>query len=166
MERIIIGKVLSPHGVKGEVRVLPLTDFPERFQKTKSVWSDARNTYLEIENIREQKEYLLIKFAKVNNRDQAEELTNSYLTIDREQLMELSPGHYYHFQIIGLRVYDLEGSYLGEVTDILETGANDVYVVRRTGKKDLLIPALKIIVKEIDIKEKQMIVQLLPGLDD
>lgn len=91
MERIIIGKVLSPHGVKGEVRVLPLTDFPERFQKTKSVWSDARNTYLEIENIREQKEYLLIKFAKVNNRDQAEELTNSYLTIDREQLMELSP---------------------------------------------------------------------------
>lgn len=60
----------------------------------------------------------------------------------------------------------MEGSYLGEVTDILETGANDVYVVRRTGKKDLLIPALKIIVKEIDIKEKQMIVQLLPGLDE
>ncbi|MGI6686670.1 MAG: ribosome maturation factor RimM [Bacillota bacterium] len=165
MERIIIGKILSPHGVKGELKVQPLTDYPERFHKTKSVWVDAKKTYLTIENLREQQGLLLIKFQSIDSRDQAEALTNSYLTIDPEQVMELPPDHYYHFQIIGLKVYD-DGGYLGELIDILETGANDVYVIKREKKKDLLIPALKSIVQEINIKEKRMIVKLPAGLDE
>lgn len=166
MERIIIGKILSPHGVRGEVKVQPLTDYPERFHKTKKVWADAKKDYLEIIHIREQPGIFLMKFRGVDDRNEAEKLTNSFLTIDPDQVMELPPGHYYRFQIIGLGVYDMQGIYLGELADILETGANDVYVVKRAEKKDLLIPALKSIVQEIDMQEKRMRVQLPAGLDD
>lgn len=166
MERVIIGKILSPHGVKGEVKVQPLTDYPERFHRTKNVWLDAKKNYYEIENIREQLEIFLIKFRSVDDRDEAEKLTNSFLTIDPEQVIELPPGHFYHFQIIGLEVYDVQGACLGQIIDIIETGANDVYVVKREEKKDLLIPALKTIVREIDIRSKRMIVELPAGLDD
>lgn len=166
MERIIIGKIISPHGIKGEVKVQPLTDYPERFHKTKSVWVDVQKKYFAIESVREQLDLFLIKFQGVEDRDEAEKLTNSFLTIDPDQVMDLPPGHFYRFQIIGLGVYDVQGAYLGELTDILETGANDVYVVTREEQKELLIPALKSIVQEIDIKEKRMIVELPVGLDD
>lgn len=166
LERVIIGKITSPHGVKGEVKVHPLTDYPERFYQTKKVWVEAQNNYLHIEGVRDHQEIFLIKFQGVDDRDEAEKLVNSYITIDPEQVTKLPPGHFYQFQIIGLEVYDTEGVYLGELVDILETGANDVYVVKRTEKKDLLIPALKSIVQEIDIENRRMTVDLPIGLDD
>jgi len=166
LERIIIGKITSPHGIKGEVKVQPLTDYPERFYKTKSVWVDAKKNYLSIESVREQLELFLVKFQGIDERDEAEKLINSFLTIDADQVMDLPPGHFYRFQIIGLGVYDVQGAYLGELTDILETGANDVYVVKREEQKELLIPALKSIVREIDVEKKRMTVKLPEGLDD
>jgi 16S rRNA processing protein RimM len=166
LERIIIGKILSPHGVKGEVKVEPLTDYPERFYRTKVVWAEAVHANLEIETIREHQELFLIKFKDVGNRDQAEILTNSYLKIEPEQVMQLPPDRFFHFQIIGLQVVDHRGNLLGKISEILETGANDVYVVKRENKKDLLIPALKSIVQEIDLKENRMVVKLPAGLDE
>ncbi len=167
MERIIIGKILSPHGVKGELKVMPLTDYPDRFFRTDFVWIDGIDHLVELETVREQTDKFLIKFRGVNDRDEAAKLSNRYLTVDREQAITPPPGYYYHFQIIGLQVFDTRGALLGKLTDIIETGANDVYVVQREGKKDLLIPALKSIVQVIDVHDqKRMVVELPPGLDD
>lgn len=166
MERIIIGKITSPHGIKGEVKVLPLTDYPDRFYRTKSVWVDSKKGYLTVESIRKQMEMFLIKFQGVDVRSDAEKLNNSFLTIDHDQAIDLPPGHFFRFQIIGLNVYDVQGTYLGELTEIMETGANDVYVVQRADKKELLIPALKAVVREIDITNKRMTVDLPAGLEE
>ncbi|MCR6544220.1 ribosome maturation factor RimM [Dehalobacterium formicoaceticum] len=167
MEKIIIGKILSPHGVKGELKVMPLTDYPDRFYRTPRVWIDGINHLVEMEEIREQMDKFLIKFHGVDDRDEAAKLSNRHLAIDQEQMIELPPGHFYHFQIIGLQVYEPQGTLLGDLVEIIETGSNDVYVVERAGKKDLLIPALKSIVREIDIHDqKRMVVDLPPGLDD
>jgi 16S rRNA processing protein RimM len=93
----------------------------------------------------------------------AEQLRGGYLEITREQLVPLPEGSYYIFEIIGLKVYDLDGAYLGEITDVLQTGANDVYVVE-TGGKPLLIPALKQVVREVDLQGRRMRVELPEGL--
>ncbi|MEL7567710.1 MAG: ribosome maturation factor RimM [Dehalobacterium sp.] len=166
MERVIIGKITSPHGIKGEVKVQPLTDYPERFYKTKSVWVDAKKNYLTIESVRAHLELFLVKFQGIDERDEAEKLINSFLTVDQDQVMDLPPGHFYRFQIIGLAVYDVQETCLGELTDILETGANDVYVVKNEEQKELLIPALKSIVRKIDIEKNRMTVELPEGLND
>ncbi len=109
---------------------------------------------------------MIIKFTGVNNRDEANKLKNGLLQINRDQTVKLPPGHYYQFQVIGLDVFDSHHNYLGRVSEILETGANDVYIVKSDHKKDLLIPALKSIVLKIDIPHKQMLVELPPGLDE
>lgn len=165
-ERISIGKILAPHGVKGEVKVMSLTDFPNRFEKMKRVWVDTRASFLDIESIRFQNEIILIKFAGINNRDEGETLKGGLLQISREEVVPLPPGRYYHFQIVGLNVFDSHGEKIGRVKEILETGANDIYVVKRDEGKDLLVPALKKIVREIDIATGRMVVDLPPGLDD
>ncbi|MDD2498026.1 MAG: ribosome maturation factor RimM [Desulfitobacteriaceae bacterium] len=165
-QRIDIGKILVPHGVKGEVKVLPLTDFPDRFVKMKRVWVDTQNSFLDIESIRFQNKIVLIKFAGVNNRDEGETLKGGLLQISHEEVVPLPPGHYYHFQIVGLNVFDHHGEKIGRVKEILKTGANDIYVVKRDEGKDLLVPALKKIVREIDVAAGRMVVDLPPGLDD
>ncbi|WP_148133795.1 ribosome maturation factor RimM [Candidatus Formimonas warabiya] len=165
-ERITIGKIIAAHGVHGEVKVQPLTDFPRRFKKTKKVWVDAVNHYLDIEQVREQQDLFLIKFCGFDHREEAEKLKNSLVQVDPDQVAKLPPGHFFHFQIIGLDVYDADSQHLGQVKEILETGANDVYVVKRENKKDLLLPALKSVVLAIDVDHQKMVVELPRGLDD
>lgn len=165
-KRISIGKILAPHGVKGEVKVLPLTDFPERFSQRDRVWVDRKSTFLEIEGVRQQNRFLLIKLAGINDRDEAENLKNALIQVPEEEVVPLPSGHYYHFQIVGLKVYDIRGNFLGVINDILETGANDIYLVPRPDKKDLLIPALKTVVLEINPASGRMTVEIPAGLDD
>lgn len=163
--RMSIGKVLSPHGVRGEVKVMLFADLPHILQRNKQFWIDSKSDALEIEAIREQKNHFLVKFIGVDNRDESENLTNSLLQIPREELPQLPSGEYYHFEIIGLTVYEMSGEIIGVVHDILKTGANDVYVVKRDGKNDLLIPALKKIILEIDVPNNRMKVDLPLGLE-
>jgi 16S rRNA processing protein RimM len=165
-ERISIGKILAPHGVKGEVKVMPLTDFPKRFTKMKSVWVDTHASFLDMESVRFQNEIILIKFAGINTRDAGEALKGSLLQVSREEVVPLPPGHYYHFQIVGLTVVNQQGEKIGCIKEILETGAHDIYVVKREESNDLLVPALKQIVREIDLPAGRMVVDLPPGLDE
>lgn len=164
--RITIGKIISPHGVKGEVKVLPLTDFPQRFQTMRSVWVDLKGREMEIEQVRSVSEAILVKFKGIDDRDMAEKLRNGILQILPDELTPLPEGHYYRFQIIGLSVFDPEGAALGSVSDVLETGANDIYVVKDREGKELLIPALKSIVLSIDLTAGRMVVKIPPGLGD
>ena len=158
-ELISIGKIVAPHGVRGDVRVIPLTDFPERFRKTKRVFCDG-GLVLDIENVKYNKQFVLLKFCDVNSMDEAEKLRNKHISLPKEELVKLPKDHYYQFEIIGLNVFSDQDEYLGKVSEILQTGSNDVYVVRKEGCKDLLIPALKAVVISIDVPASKMTVRL------
>jgi len=155
---ISVGKIVAPHGVRGDVRVIPLTDFPERFNLLKKVRLSG-GKLVEIEKVRYHKQFVLLKFCGLDNKNDVEPLRGQLLLIPREELMPLPEGHYYIFDIIGLSVYNQEQEKLGVVTDVLQTGSNDVYVIESPGKPPLLIPALKTVVLKVDIAGGYMVVQ-------
>lgn len=164
-EFIRVGKILSTQGNRGAVRVLPLTDNPERFQRMSRIKVELKGDRrdFQIDAVSKHKRFLIIKFREVEDMNAAEGLRGGYLEITRGQLAPLPADSFYIFEIIGLKVYNPAGSYLGHVSDVLQTGANDVYVVE-TGGKPLLIPALKQVIREIDLPGRRMRVELPEGL--
>lgn len=165
IDRVTIGKVVAPHGVRGDVRIAVLSDFPERFLELDKVYlADGRK--LNVESARFHKQIVLLKFKGLDTMDDVEPLRGQYIQVNREDAVVLPEGHYYFFDIIGLEVYTVEGDKLGTITDILQTGSNDVYVTENKEKKPILIPALKEVVKVIDIQGKKMIVKLQEEWND
>ena len=158
--RIIIGKVGAPHGVKGEVKIIPMTDFPERFDgMTRCFICDRLIT---IKGVRHQKNHVLMIFDGIAKREDAAALTGTFVSVDRSEAMPLKEGEYYPADIIGLSVEETDGTILGVVTDVIRTGSNDVYVVSLPGRsEDVLVPALKKVVREISIEDGRMVV-LMP----
>mgnify|MGYP000224076946 CR=1 FL=1 len=169
VQYITIGKIVNTQGHKGEVRVMPLTDFPERFAGMREVLVERegrRRSYV-IEQVYRHKKFIIIKFAGVNDMSAAAALKGAALVVARNELVDLPEDTYYIFEIVGLRVYTAEGRYLGRVSDVLQTGANDVYVVEGAGRRrPLLIPALKQVVRSIDAAGGKMIVRLPEGLEE
>lgn len=156
---IAIGKIVAPHGVRGDVRVAPLTDFPERFEKLASVLlEDGRR--LEIAHTRYHKQSVILKFRGLDDRNAVEALRGKLLKVTREEAVKLPAGHYFIFDIIGLRVYDENGGCIGVVGDVIATGSNDVYVVDREGAQPVLVPAIKDVVRLIDVPGGRMVVKL------
>jgi len=156
---VVIGKIVAPHGVRGELRIIPLTDFPDRFSTQKTVLL-ADGSSLHVESARNHKNFVLLKFRGINTMDEANLMRGKLIHVDRSNLVPLPEGHYYQFEIIGLTVHTETGEYLGKVADILTTGSNDVYVVEQEGQKPVLVPALKEVVLNIDTKNGQMTVKL------
>ncbi|MBE3586498.1 ribosome maturation factor RimM [Desulfofundulus thermocisternus] len=165
---INIGKIVTTQGHRGEVRVLPLTDFPERFEQMDEVLiyhNGERKTY-HIEKTWYHKSFVILKFREVQDMNAALALRGAFLQVTPDQLVDLPEDTYYVFEIIGLDVYTPEEDWLGKVTDVLATGANDVYVVEGEAGRPLLIPALKSVVRKVDLGKKRMVVELPPGLKD
>lgn len=161
-----IGKIVNTHGVKGEVRVLPSTDDVKRFGKLKEVKVENRTmTTYEIETVRYHKNFVLLKFKGIDTMNEAELLKNSLLKIDRKDALPLKKDEYYQCDLYGLRVVTDTGRDLGKLTDILMTGSNDVYVVRNE-EKEILIPAIKQCILNVDLEAGEMLVHLLEGLED
>ena len=161
-----IGKIVNTHGVKGEVRVLPSTDDIKRFGKLKEVKVENRtSTTYEIETVRYHKNFVLLKFKGINTMDEAEVLKNSLLKINRKDALPLQKDEYYQCDLYGLKVVTDTGRDLGKLTDILVTGSNDVYVVRND-QKEILIPAIKQCILNVDLEAGEMLVHLLEGLED
>ena len=157
MEYLRIGMVLRPHGVKGAVKLLPLTDDVERFRKLSFVYIERNGIYTKAEVQRSsiQPDAVMLWLSGVENREDAEKLRNHYLCVDREHAVKLPEGRYFVADLIGCAVEDTEGRELGTLTDVLETGANDVYVI--TGKQKLLVPALKKLLYRVDIETKHIL---------
>jgi 16S rRNA processing protein RimM len=167
-EYITIGEIVNTQGVRGEVRVLPHTDFPERFQEldaTLIYHLNQRFTY-HITSSREHKQFIIVKFAEVEDMNAAEKLKGALIQITPDQLMPLPKDNYYIFEIVGLDVYTVAEEKLGRVKQVLKTGANDVYVVKPPAGADILVPALKQVVKEINLEANRMVVELPEGLLD
>jgi len=156
---IVIGKIGAPQGVRGEVRIIPLTEFPERFKNLKVAVLDD-GTSLPVESVRYHQQFVLLKFTGLDDRDAATHLRNKLIKIEREDLMPLPEGHYHIFDMIGLTVYNEQQEVLGKISDVLQTGSNDVYIVEQQDKQPLLIPGLKTVVMEINIPAGKMVVKL------
>ena len=157
--RIIIGKVGAPHGVKGEVKIIPMTDFPERFDGMTRCFIGDR--LITIKGVRHQKNHVLMTFEGISSREAAAALTGAFLSVDRSEAVPLKEGEYYTSDILGLAVSDTDGNPLGTVTDVIRTGSNDVYVVSQPGRReDVLVPALKKVVREISIEKGKMVVAM------
>ena len=165
---IRVGKITTTHGHRGALKVVPYTDYPERFEELERVYLVDGDLKLDftIKSVKYQKDNLILEIEEIADMDQAEKYKGKYLFIAEDQLRKLPEGRYYIFELIGLEVYEKE-ELLGKITDVIQTGSNDVYVVRRgQGKKDILIPALKQVVKDIDLEKKRMQVELLEGTLD
>lgn len=163
MERIVrVGKIVNTHGLKGEVKCIYLTDDMERFDDFDHVYIEDTEERLDIENVRYMKGMVYLRFRGVDNINLVEKYKNKYIIIDETQMKTLDEDSYYVSDLIGLEVYDLDGSYLGKITYVYQTGANDVYELDRN--KELLIPAIKEVVKSVDINKGRMTIKKIEGL--
>lgn len=150
-KKIIIGKIGAAHGVRGDMKVYPLTDFPDRFNTIKKAFIDDKE--INIISTRYQNNFVVMKVKDVNSREEVARYTNKLLKINRSDVPPLNEGEYYSFDIIGLKVINQDDVVLGEIIEILKTGSNDVYITKTPEGKQLLIPALKKVVTEINIED-------------
>ena len=161
-----IGQIVNTFGIKGMVKIKPFTDDIRRFDDLKKVYIEnnkSRKEY-EIEEVKYHKEMVLIKFKGVETVEQAELLRNYYLKVKREDEPELDDGTFYIVDLLGLEVYSDEGNLLGKLEDIYNTGINDIYVVKNELGKQLLLPAISDVIKDINLDEKRIVVHILNGL--
>jgi 16S rRNA processing protein RimM len=161
---LAVGKLRRPHGVHGEIIMDVLTDFPERLKPGKKMLAGDQHQPVQIRSVRGHDQALLIAFTGIDTPEQAGEFRNQILYATVADQPPLEDGEYYHHELIGLSVYDEQGNLLGELAEIMETGANDVYVVRPEAGQEILLPAIDEVILEINLEKKTMSVHLLPGL--
>lgn len=161
---IIIGRIRAPHGIRGEVRVEVLTDFPERFQTVQRLYIGDSHTPYDVERVRFTPKGVLLKLAGVDWRDSAGLLARSYVALPETELPPLPAGSFHHHQIKGIQVFADDGSLLGTVAEIITTGSNDVYIVWDDDGGEILLPATTEVVRSIDLDAQRIIVDLIPGL--
>ena len=162
---LVVGRILRPHGIRGELKIQLLTDYPERLAQHPSLFLGPELRRYPLKEVRFHKGTALIKLSGCVDRNTADELRGQLVQIPMEWAVPLEEGEYYHFQIAGVEVVTDQGEHLGEITEVLETGANDVYIVRGP-RGDVLIPAVDEVVKELDLDKRRMVITPLPGLLD
>lgn len=165
-----VGKIVNTHGIRGEVRVVSVTDFPdERYKRGNRLYifqKDKEPVEVIVKSHRIHKNFDLLSFEGYDSINEVEPFKGSDIKVPESQLGSLDEGEYYFHEIIGCSVYTEDGDELGIINEILTPGANDVWVVKRKGKKDLLIPYIEDVVKHIDVKEKRVIIFPTEGLLD
>lgn len=160
-ERLAIGVIVAPHGTRGEVRMLIWTHFPEHLSEIHAVYLGDEERPRRLRRSGSSRGHITLSLQGITDRESAEELRGTVVRIDRAQAAPLEEGEFYQFQLIGLAVETETGEQLGTVAEIIETGANDVYVVRDSEGKETLIPALKDVVPVIDLDAGKMVVRPL-----
>jgi len=161
-----IGQIVNTFGIKGMVKVKPFTDDITRYDRLEKVYiknKKSKKEY-EIEEVKYHKNMVLIKFKGIENPEDANLLRDSYILVDRDNEEPLEEGTYYIVDLIGLDVYTDEGVLLGTLKDIFNTGSNDIYEVKDELGKQILLPGIPDVIKEIDLENKKIIVHILKGL--
>ncbi|MBI2909358.1 MAG: 16S rRNA processing protein RimM [Chloroflexi bacterium] len=160
-EYIAVGRVLAPWGIRGQMKIEPMTDFPERFAPGQGLYSQGRA--VTVEKSHRLGRYVVLKLVGVDTVEESESFRGRLLEVKASEVKPLAPGQYYHFQLVGLGVWTDEGEFLGEVREVMETGSNDVYVVDAP-RGEILIPAIEDVVKEVDLERRRITVQVIEGL--
>ncbi|HCX62510.1 ribosome maturation factor RimM [Sedimentibacter sp.] len=160
---IKVGKIVNTHGVKGYLKCLPLTDDMERFEELKYVYTEKDNTKRKLKDVWYRNNMVYILLENINDMSTAETFRDSYISILEDQLRELPEDSYYLFDLVEMEVYSDDGEYLGKIKEIYQTGANDVYEITNKNKS-FLIPAVKEVVKKVDVENKKMVINVIEGL--
>ena len=160
---VLLGVLQKPHGIRGEIGMRIATDFPERLRVGRTVYLGDERLPRKIVGIRHKADLFLLLFEGISQREEVAALTNQEVFASVRELPSLPEGRYYHHQLIGLEVWE-KNTLLGELMEILSTGANDVYVVRETNGKELLLPAIPQVILETDLKRGRINVALIEGL--
>ena len=166
MEQFLqVGVISSTHGIRGEVKVFPTTDDPARFKKLKIVLLDTGKelTELEVQSVKFFKQFVILKFRGIDNINDIEKYKGKGLFVPREDAVPLDEDEYYIADLIGMEVFTEDGRF-GVVKDVMETGANEVYIVESDDHGEVLIPAIRQCVLDVNVEEKKMLVRLLDGL--
>ena len=168
MEFLEVGKIVNTHGLRGEVKIVTWTDYPEDFEEIPKVYIKRKtgDEALTIKGVKYQKNNIIVKFEEIKDINEAERYKNQVVYADREDLPELEEGAHYIADLIGLTVVEEDGSVVGTLVDVFNTGANDIYDVKREGKKNLLLPVIDEVVKDIDLEDGKITVHIMEGLDD
>ena len=155
-DKIIIGKLGKVRGLNGELNIIPLTDFEDRFDNLEKVDIDGK--ILQVDYVKPIGKNLVIRFNDYTTRESAQKLTGKLMRVYKSEAAPLAEGEFYTFDIVGLEASDLNGIKIGVVTEVLKTGSNDVFVVKGDAGREVLIPALKRVIKKIDIENKSMLI--------
>ena len=168
--RLKVGKIVNTHSLKGEIKVISSTDFEEeRFKKGSKLLITRGNQLSKevvVESYRKHKNSLLVKFEGIDSIEEAEKFKNLQLKVDSEKISELEENEYYFHEIIGCEVFDENNESLGEIVEILTPGANDVWVIKSKNGKEILIPYIEDVVKNVDIPNKIINIEVMEGLID
>ena len=161
-----IGQIVNTFGIKGMVKVKPFTDDITRFDRLEKVYVESKKNkkIYEIEEVKYHKDMVLIKFKGIDKVEEAELLRNSYLKVDRNDEPELEEGVYYIVDLLGLEVYSDEGKLLGKVDDIYNNGSTDIYVVKDELGKQILLPGISDVIKDVNLEDGKIVVHILKGL--
>lgn len=163
-----IGVITSTHGLRGEVKVFPTTDDAARFKKLKKCFIRTKDKDIEVEKntCKFFKNMVILSFKEFNNINEIEKYKGCDLYVTRENAVPLNEDEFYISDIIGAEVYEENGEKLGVISDVLKTGANDVFAVKLPDKKEVLIPVIKEFVPEMDVEHKKVTVKLMKGMLD
>lgn len=161
-----VGVITTTHGIKGEVKVFPTTDDPNRFEVLEHVILDTGKEYLnlEIEGVKYFKNLVILKFKDINNINDIEKFKGKDLLVPRENAIELEEDEYFIYDLIDSEVFTEDGDKLGVLTEVLTTAANDVYIVKNKDNKEILLPSIKECILKVDTANKKIIVHLMDGL--
>ena len=165
-EYLEIGQIVNTNGLKGLLKVKPLTDDITRFEELETIYIQIHSQLVEkkIEKVRYVKNMVLLKLEGIDDINEAEKYRNLYIKINRKDIKELPENSYLIVDMLKCEVYTEENELLGKMIDVLQTGSNDVYVVKNKNGKEILLPAIKDVVKKVDIQNKKIIVKLMEGL--
>lgn len=165
MNLLEVGEIVNTHGLRGEVKIVPWTDSPDVFEDIKHIYLQNGNI-LTVKGVKYQKNNIIVKFGEICDIDEAMKFKGQVLYAERSELGELPEGVYYIADIIGMKVVTDEGEELGTVSDVIQTGANDIYEVKRKGDKPLLIPVIDSVVLGVNTDDSVITVHMMDGLLD
>ena len=165
-EFLQVGVISSTHGVRGEVKVFPTTDDVKRFKKLKRVILDTgrERLPLEVESVKFFKQFAILKFKGIDNINDIEKYKGKSLLVDRENAVKLGKDEYFVADMIGITVFTDDGEEFGVMREVLETGANDVYIIDSFKHGEVLVPAIKQCILDVDVEKRKMVIHLLEGL--
>lgn len=165
MEYTIVGKLINSHGIKGEAKVYPLTDNVERFNYLKSAYLGKDKIPLNVQGVKIHKGMAIIKFKEFNDINELLKYKDEFIYVDEDNKVVLPENHFFISDLIQCKVYDMSNTYIGDIIDVLQGYSNDVYVIKDfESNKEYLVPAVKAFVKDVNIKEKIIVIDPVEGM--
>ena len=164
MSYTVIGKIINTHGIRGDMKVYPLTDNPERFFDLKEVYVGEKKEILKISDSKIHKELVLIHFKSLDNINDILKYKDEYLYVKDEDRVDLPEDHYFISDLIGCKVLDVAGNHIGKIKDVLQGVANDVYIIKGDDDKEYMVPAVGAFIVSINIPNKEVIIDPIEGM--